>query len=121
MERLVKFFFSLIFSVVFCFETNAQTQKPVNPYFTIENGITPNGDGKNDVWKLNWLKYVDSVQITIYNRWGQIIVDSKQLDFEWSGRDKKNNLVQSGVYVYNIVVYNQGKTEKFNGSLSIFL
>lgn len=52
----------------------------------IPNAISPNGDGKNDVWKLPFLQllYPDAT-VEIFNRWGQKIFESDGYAVPWDG------------------------------------
>jgi gliding motility-associated-like protein len=59
-----------------------------------KNGIptvfTPNGDGKNDYWKLDALTvaYPNAI-VEVYDRWGRMVFRSKRGYPEpWNGRDK---------------------------------
>jgi len=40
--------------------------------------ISPNGDGKNDTWRILGIEAYSDIHIEIYNRWGNIV-------FEYSG------------------------------------
>ena len=49
-------------------------------------------------------KYVESIHIQIYNRWGQLIFESKDPSFHWNGlRFDNNEPAPSGVYYYNCI------------------
>jgi hypothetical protein len=44
----------------------------------IPNAISPNGDGKNDVWKLEFLKLLyPNAEVDIFSRWGEQLFSSK--------------------------------------------
>ena len=65
----------------------------------IPNAFTPNGDGKNDTWKIPFLDASFDAGVTIFNRYGQIVFHSKNADFYWDGM--LNGRPQpSGTYVY---------------------
>jgi gliding motility-associated-like protein len=52
--------------------------------------FTPNGDGKNDVWKLDALTqaYPNSI-VEVYDRWGRLVFRSERGYPEpWNGRDR---------------------------------
>ena len=66
----------------------------------IPTAFTPNNDGKNDL-----LKVIPTCPITgelsIYNRWGQLIFYTKDLQKGWNGTF--NNVLQSsGLFVYHV-------------------
>ncbi len=87
----------------------------------IPNTFTPNGDGNNDLFRifgnLPALKYMD---IAIYDRIGEKVFESNDLQFTWDGR-YKGKLMQPGVFVYTMrVVFLDNHTEKiYKGSLTL--
>jgi gliding motility-associated-like protein len=67
----------------------------------IPSSFTPNGDGINDVWYPigeGWEK----IEVLIFNRWGELIFQSNNLDGFWDGTYQKN-IVQNDVYLYKVV------------------
>lgn len=68
----------------------------------IPNAISPNGDGKNDVWKLDFIKFLhQDAEIVVVNRWGQTIFQSTGYDIPWDGT-YQGDLVPEGTYYYII-------------------
>ncbi len=68
----------------------------------IPNAISPNGDGKNDVWKLDFIKFLhQDAEIIVVNRWGQTIFQSIGYDTPWDGT-YQGELVPEGTYYYII-------------------
>jgi gliding motility-associated-like protein len=70
----------------------------------VPNAFTPNGDGNNDYFaafgnKKAW-KYVHA---RIFNRWGELVFESNDIDFKWDGKFK-GEFQDPGVYVYLIDV-----------------
>ena len=71
------------------------------------NIFTPNYDGVNDYFKLDYLGNselycFDSFIIQIYNRWGKLVFESNDHDFRWDGKDKNGQLLMDGTYFYMI-------------------
>lgn len=66
----------------------------------IPNSFTPNGDGLNDVFKVE-SEFLDpeNFQMTIYNRWGEQVFRSKNPLFGWDGNDTRGNPAQLGEYM----------------------
>ncbi|MEM9984749.1 MAG: PKD domain-containing protein, partial [Bacteroidota bacterium] len=61
--------------------------------------FTPNGDDRNDVYKIGYVNVRD-FNIQIFNRWGQMVFESNNPDFEWNGLNQRNQRpVLEGVYV----------------------
>ena len=75
--------------------------------FLIPEVVTPNNDGKNDVWHIQGLDPTMSHSIEIYNRWGNQIFNKTDFENDWDCRsncgiiiDEKNGLVPTGTYFY---------------------
>lgn len=67
----------------------------------IPNAFTPNGDGKNDFFRVANLSYtLSDVDITVYSRWGEKVY-SGQGNAGWDGKYKGKEM-PSDVYVYLI-------------------
>lgn len=54
--------------------------------FYMPNSFTPNGDGKNDDAKPLFYDDISSLTFTIYNRWGEIVFQTKERNRGWDGR-----------------------------------
>ncbi len=69
----------------------------IEKYLLIPNIITPNGDGKNDVFKIINLDVNQSVSLQIFDRWGSTIFNSNSYKNDWDAAE-----VKDGVYFYNL-------------------
>ncbi|MBN8701504.1 MAG: gliding motility-associated C-terminal domain-containing protein [Bacteroidetes bacterium] len=63
----------------------------------VPNSFTPNGDGLNDVFAAKG-EEVQDFELFIYNRWGELIFSSKNIDAGWNGT-YNGHLVENDVYV----------------------
>ncbi|GAA0525306.1 Ig-like domain-containing protein [Chitinophaga japonensis] len=63
----------------------------------IPNAFTPNGDGLNDLFKVEG--YVRSVQLQVFNQWGEKVFESADQARGWDD-SYKGTLQPSGVYIY---------------------
>jgi gliding motility-associated-like protein len=66
-------------------------------YFYAPNSFTPNGDGINDFYGgfgAGILEY----HMMIFNRWGEMIFETKDITQGWNG-NLKNNMIQEDVYI----------------------
>uniref|UniRef100_UPI003216AE3E gliding motility-associated C-terminal domain-containing protein n=1 Tax=uncultured Draconibacterium sp. TaxID=1573823 RepID=UPI003216AE3E len=72
---------------------------------TIPNVFTPNGDGFNDVWEINNIRFHDFIQLTVFNRYGQKVFDCKNEFFPWDG--KIDGEVKQGTYFYQLSIDNE--------------
>jgi gliding motility-associated-like protein len=66
----------------------------------LPNTITPNGDGFNDVWKIDLLEYPNA-DVTIFDLWGEIVFASTNYNNDWGGIDQKTGKhLPDGTYFY---------------------
>ncbi|NIG51957.1 gliding motility-associated C-terminal domain-containing protein [Chitinophaga sp. Cy-1792] len=72
----------------------------------IPNTISPNGDGKNDYFVIPGLDRYPNSTLLIYNRWGNMVYQSKNYDNTWNGKD-----LNEGTYFY-ILKLNTGTGER---------
>ena len=82
--------------------------------FYVPSAFTPNGDGKNDVLRPLLFGNVKKFQFTVYNRWGQIIYQTAELNKGWNGNYAGSNQ-DSNVFVWTCTYQLEGqeiKTEK---------
>ena len=84
----------------------------------VPNVFTPNGDGKNDVLFV-YGNYVASVQLRIFNQWGQLIFVSDNISKGWDGTHSgKQQPV--GVYAYVLkVILQDGAVVNKKGSINL--
>jgi gliding motility-associated-like protein len=70
-----------------------------NDSIVIPNVFTPNGDGNNDYFRVLGMKQLD---LSIYNRWGQLVTVMQRPDQGWSGRTDAGEQVPEGTYFYTL-------------------
>jgi gliding motility-associated-like protein len=70
-----------------CFDTDTILVKVffVEPGFYIPNSFTPNGDGRNDVFRPILLGMKSLNRFAIYNRWGQMLFSTTTIGQGWNG------------------------------------
>jgi len=74
----------------------------------IPNAFTPNADGVNDFFRVTDLNGQSFVNLSIYNRYGQLLYFSSNLQPGWDGR--VNGVLQpSGTYIYVLRYLDKGK------------
>lgn len=69
--------------------------------FSINDLISPNGDGINDNWQLLNMDQYPKAVISVYNRWGNQVYESKGYYSPWNGSFNGQTL-PSGSYFYHI-------------------
>lgn len=72
-----------------------------NSEVVFPSGFTPNGDGRNDILSPLGLRHIKSVNIEIWNRWGQLVYSSSDMTKGWDG-NFQGSPAQTGVYAYLI-------------------
>lgn len=87
----------------------------------IPNSFTPNEDDKNDVFSPLFQCEYSYFQLTIYDRWGNIVYLSNNVNGKWDGRFK-GNPCPDDVYVYRIEAVQKNSDKKIikNGHISLF-
>jgi gliding motility-associated-like protein len=69
--------------------------------YLVPSAFTPNGDGKNDCFGVKEWGNVTNFKLSVYNRWGNLIFQTANVDECWDGTYK--GIIQpSGTYVYQI-------------------
>ncbi|WP_162850072.1 Ig-like domain-containing protein, partial [Sphingobacterium yanglingense] len=86
----------------------------MNNDLDIPNIITPNGDGKNDEFRIKGLELYDRVVLTIVNRWGNEVYKSNKYNNDWSGAG-----LSEGTYFYVLELVKGGKSEVQKGWVTI--
>lgn len=86
--------------------------------FVFPTVITPNFDGKNDLFIVDNLHALyPKCEVTIVNRWGTIVYESVGYKDPWNGTYKEKDLPM-GTYFYRIVLNDNDKTS-YSGPISI--
>lgn len=85
----------------------------------LSNVFSPNGDGINEYFRPNLIA-ARSVEWKVFDRWGQTIFETDQIDKVWDGT-KNGNRVSDGVYmVYVKAIGYNGEQKEASGNVSVF-
>lgn len=95
------------------------TRDEVTCAVIIPTAFSPNGDGKNDRFRLWVHDAVTSYRLTVYNRWGATVFSTNDPGMGWDGMDHGRK-AEMGQYLW-MVTYTDGKNQamKQTGSLSL--
>jgi gliding motility-associated-like protein len=86
----------------------------------VPNSFTPDGDGINDVFKVEGSTVQEKdFSLTIYNRGGNIVFQSFDLNLGWDGLEKNGREAQPQVYVFMIRYYSGDKPYEKNGTVTL--
>ncbi|MBA3972029.1 MAG: gliding motility-associated C-terminal domain-containing protein, partial [Bacteroidetes bacterium] len=107
-----------------CTDTAYNTVEVVPEYvFYAPNAFTPaNNDGKNDTFTPSIMGYdIDSYEMMIFDRWGNMIYRTTDLNKGWDGRaNDGKDLAQIDVYVWKVNVLDFAKKEhQYIGTVTI--
>ena len=80
------------------------------------NIVTPNGDGKNDTWKVFNASSFDDIEIRIYDKWGMEVFTANDYNEEWDGVLSLEKLPE-GTYYYTITF--SGADKVYKGAVTI--
>lgn len=84
----------------------------------LPSAFSPNGDGNNDMLFVYGGQIV-RISLSIYDRWGELIFETKSKDKGWDGTYKGKE-ASSGVYVYKLeVVYADKEKETKSGNITL--
>lgn len=85
------------------------------PVFDIPNVFSPNADGNNDLWSFINLEYVEKIELTILNRWGNIVFEQREGIPVWNGKLANGNDAAEGVYFYKYILHGLDRITKHEG------
>jgi gliding motility-associated-like protein len=77
--------------------------------------FTPNGDGYNDDWKIKNLELFPKSVITIFNRYGKLLIELNAINPSWNGTYLKNELAADDYWFH--LNFGDGKIIKGHFSL----
>jgi gliding motility-associated-like protein len=83
-------------------ESSNSIRLNVEPTLYIPNSFSPNGDNINDKFQVFGLGIL-SYEIHIYNRWGELVYYSKDINEVWDGK-AKGSILSGDIYIYKIFV-----------------
>ncbi|UOR05182.1 gliding motility-associated C-terminal domain-containing protein [Hymenobacter aerilatus] len=91
----------------------------VRPPIRIPNAFTPNGDGRDDTWQIEFIEQFPDNTVTVYNRWGTKIFSAENYSRanEWRG-DINGQPAPVGTYYY-VVVTKGPLGRSYSGSITI--
>jgi gliding motility-associated-like protein len=78
----------------------------------VPNAFSPNGDGKNDVFKIPFITNLKENNVVVFNRWGKKVFEADNYANTWDGEN-----LPSGTYFYVVSAPN---FKTMQGAVSIF-
>ena len=81
--------------------------------------FTPNGDGKNDVWRIPELEAFPQAVVEIYDRWGNLLFKSEPgYSDPWNGISNKGKEMPMDSY-YFVIDFQQDDLESLAGTVTL--
>jgi len=80
----------------------------------IPNVFTPNNDGKNDTFIIPNLNYYASNEVTIFNRWGNVVYRKENYQNDWTAPG-----LNEGTYFYILKVTSNSKSDIYKGYITL--
>ena len=103
-------------------KASAEVLVQVNTVYNVfvPNAFSPNGDGNNDEFQIfGDIGTINYLQLTIFNRWGELVFETGDSNFKWDGNYKGQPAPQ-GVYIYVMqTVFSDGSKQDFKGSVTL--
>jgi len=97
----------------------------VTVYVTVPNAIvlpnviTPDGNGKNDTWKINTRVDLTGSRLVIFNRWGETVYEAESYNNDWGGTYKNTGeKLPDGTYYYELQVPSENN-HMYKGAINI--
>jgi gliding motility-associated-like protein len=84
----------------------------------IPSAFTPNGDGKNDIFRIPEGTTFDLWEFSVYNRWGEVVFKTKDISKGWNG-NYKDQAPLPGVYIYLIKGKDQNNEVLLKGTITL--
>jgi gliding motility-associated-like protein len=117
-SRDTNYVFSNLPSVAGCYAVSAIDSNGVNqsllsnivcadncPIYQLPNVFSPNGDNINDFYSALPYRYIESVDMKIYDRWGVLLFQTNDPHIHWDGKSiQSGKICSDGVYFYDCVV-----------------
>lgn len=106
-----------------CIDSTSNPVEVLNePTLYLPSAFSPNGDGKNDIYKIYGIG-ISEIEFIVYNRWGDAVYATTDLDqafnIGWDGKFK-GKLLPPTVFAYSIYVrYVTGVEYYAAGSLTL--
>jgi len=76
----------------------------------VPNGISPNGDGKNEYFEIPFIGSYSKVEIKIINRWGNLVYENTNYKNDWNGLNQEGQTLADDTYFYVLNLDNILKT-----------
>jgi gliding motility-associated-like protein len=77
------------------------------PNYSLPNTFTPNGDGRNDLYEPYPFCFIESIDLLIFNVWGELVFQTQDPNINWKGENQRGKELPAGTYYYTCKVFEQ--------------
>ena len=98
-----------------CYNSDSVYVNVFNYFFP--NAFTPDGDGKNDIFRMIGLYRNINLKLYVYDRWGKMVFHSEDIDEGWDGTTKGQKC-PPGTYSWEALIDFIGNDITTNGKVS---
>lgn len=77
------------------------------PFYKLPNTFTPNGDGKNDLFKPLVNIFINGIDLKIFNQWGNLVYQTSDPNINWDGTTLDGTELPDGAYFYKCQIFEQ--------------
>lgn len=77
------------------------------PSYILPTVFTPNGNQENETFRPLENKFVHSVEVQIYNIWGDLVFSTDDVNINWSGVNNEGEMLPDGMYYYICEVFEE--------------
>ncbi len=70
------------------------------PQYELPNTFTPNGDSANDFFKPITNLFIESIDLKVFNRWGNLVFETTDPVINWDGNSSGGKELSEGTYYY---------------------
>ena len=106
-----------VLSVAGCAASFSVLIDVVEPVY-IPSAFSPNGDGLNDVWTIANIEKFPDCDVSVFNRWGELVFHSRGYAQPWNGVSGQNK-GGVGLYTYQIKTNEGPFSTTFRGPLTV--
>lgn len=75
------------------------------PDYELPNTFTPNGDAANDLFRPYPYRFIERIDLQVFNRWGTLVFETSDADINWDGSNLNGENLAEGVYYYTCRVF----------------
>jgi gliding motility-associated-like protein len=93
-------------------------ERDCNAPVYLPDAFTPNGDGRNDVFRIPPGSTIRLLEFSIYNRWGERVFTTKNKSTGWTGLNGSKRC-EAGTYVYVLRVQKNNQPTTVSGTVTL--